>query len=363
MAHDVFISYSSKDRNVADAVCHALETAKIRCWYAPRDVSAGADWPAAIIHAITDCRAMVYVFTENSKMSEDVTREVQHAFRKGKTVIPFRLEQITATPSLEYYLERVHWLNAFPPPFESYLAALVAHVRANLETPVARNEEEQRAESAKAQRKQQDERLLKEGEKLFADHQTLLQFITMNQKERKELHLERFTFVTPEQWAETVGRELLSRGSSIPTVAWVINTHIAARKNQMVGWTTLATAILLFVIAIKMNSVSVFLLSGVVLSAGIVAVWRMNVAGAKFFNFANPTTAVEQLRLAKLYEWGHQYPTAFGWYLKAAAQGDQSAIWTVTKWYEQGIGLSQDQEAAARWRATAATSGFTKRIG
>ncbi|MFP4660789.1 MAG: TIR domain-containing protein [Halanaerobiales bacterium] len=38
MAHDVFISYSTRDKHVADAVCNALEYNKIRCWIAPRDI-------------------------------------------------------------------------------------------------------------------------------------------------------------------------------------------------------------------------------------------------------------------------------------------------------------------------------------
>ncbi len=39
MAHDVFISYSSKDKPIADAVCANIEAAGIRCWVAPRTSS------------------------------------------------------------------------------------------------------------------------------------------------------------------------------------------------------------------------------------------------------------------------------------------------------------------------------------
>lgn len=150
MGHDVFISYSTKDRTIADAVCNALESDRIRCWYAPRDVQGGADWAASIMQAIGDARVVVYLLTENSRASEDVTREVQHAFRKGKTVIPFRLEDITATPSLEYYLEHVHWLDAFPPPLEEHTAKLGAHVRANLEANEAAEKPEPEGEERKS---------------------------------------------------------------------------------------------------------------------------------------------------------------------------------------------------------------------
>ncbi|MCJ7625258.1 MAG: toll/interleukin-1 receptor domain-containing protein [Anaerolineaceae bacterium] len=44
MSHDIFISYSSKDKIIADAAVAALEKNDIRCWYAPRDISPGAEW-------------------------------------------------------------------------------------------------------------------------------------------------------------------------------------------------------------------------------------------------------------------------------------------------------------------------------
>lgn len=37
MEHEVFISYVSQDKAIADAVCHSLEENKILCWIAPRD--------------------------------------------------------------------------------------------------------------------------------------------------------------------------------------------------------------------------------------------------------------------------------------------------------------------------------------
>jgi hypothetical protein len=48
MAHDVFISYSSKDKPLADGICANLEAVGIRCWTAPRDIGPGEDWPTAI---------------------------------------------------------------------------------------------------------------------------------------------------------------------------------------------------------------------------------------------------------------------------------------------------------------------------
>jgi len=51
MAHDVFISHSSVDKNAADAICHALEQSGVKCWIAPRDIQPGANYGGEIIRA------------------------------------------------------------------------------------------------------------------------------------------------------------------------------------------------------------------------------------------------------------------------------------------------------------------------
>ncbi|HXQ15450.1 MAG TPA: toll/interleukin-1 receptor domain-containing protein [Caulobacteraceae bacterium] len=42
--HDVFISYSSKDKTTADAICALLERDGAKCWIAPRDILPGEAW-------------------------------------------------------------------------------------------------------------------------------------------------------------------------------------------------------------------------------------------------------------------------------------------------------------------------------
>jgi len=48
MPHDIFISYSSHDKAVADATCAALEAQRLRCWIAPRDVLPGTEYGEAL---------------------------------------------------------------------------------------------------------------------------------------------------------------------------------------------------------------------------------------------------------------------------------------------------------------------------
>ena len=134
MAFDVFISYSTKDVTTAKAACAALEAEKVRCWMAPRDISPGARWGAAIVQAIDHCRVMVLIFSGNANESRQVFNEVNRAFSKGVTVVPLRIEDVMPVDDLAYYLDTVHWLDALNPPLERGLSHLAATVRSLLAT-------------------------------------------------------------------------------------------------------------------------------------------------------------------------------------------------------------------------------------
>jgi hypothetical protein len=128
MSADVFISHSNKDKNIAEAICHQLETNGIRCWMAPRDIEFGADWTAGITQGIASCKVFVLVFSDSANTSDHVRREVAKAFSLGLAVIPFRTEEVAPNRSLSYFLETVHWLDAFPSP-ENYFGALADQIK------------------------------------------------------------------------------------------------------------------------------------------------------------------------------------------------------------------------------------------
>ena len=129
MTHDVFISYSSKDKLTADAICSIFETNGIRCWIAPRDILPGMDWGASIIDAINDSQVMVLILSSNSNASEQVKREVERAVHKSIIIIPFRIEDVQLSKSLEYQLSLTHWMDAITPPLETHIQLLVDEIR------------------------------------------------------------------------------------------------------------------------------------------------------------------------------------------------------------------------------------------
>jgi hypothetical protein len=121
MAHDVFISYSKRDKSIADAVCATLERQKIRCWMAPRDILPGVDWGTAIVDAIMKSRIMVLIFSSQSNRSDQVKREAQNAVSVGLPILPFRIEDVPLSLHMKYYIGTQHWLDALTPPLEAHL--------------------------------------------------------------------------------------------------------------------------------------------------------------------------------------------------------------------------------------------------
>jgi dienelactone hydrolase len=124
MAHDVFISYSNKDKSAADAVCSILEQNEIRCWIAPRDITPGVPFAEAIIDGITGSKVFVLVYSSNSNHSQQVIKEVGRAVHHGLAIIPLRLEDVPMSKQLEYYVSDVHWLDALTPPLEKHINKL-----------------------------------------------------------------------------------------------------------------------------------------------------------------------------------------------------------------------------------------------
>jgi hypothetical protein len=113
MTHEVFISYTTADRAVADAVCMKLESQQVRCWLSPRDILPGINYSAAIIDAIRSSRVIVLVASDNTNNSAHVVREIERAVSSGLPVVPYRIVDVQPTGALEYFLSSVHWIDGF----------------------------------------------------------------------------------------------------------------------------------------------------------------------------------------------------------------------------------------------------------
>lgn len=134
MALDVFISYSTKDKVIADTVVSSLESYGIRCWYAPRDIHPAEDWGNAITNAILECRVFLLIFSGNANHSQRVLDELNFAIGREVIILPFRVENLEPQGAMGLHLSSRHWLDAYDPSWKSHLQLLNEIVAANLKT-------------------------------------------------------------------------------------------------------------------------------------------------------------------------------------------------------------------------------------
>jgi len=129
LAHDVYISYSSQDKPVANTVCQALEKAGISCWIAPRDINPGEKWSAASSAAIREAAVMVLIFSAAANNSKMVTNELILGAKSGDAIIPFKIDQTMPGGAMRFYLSGTHWMDAADPPTENHLNDLIETVK------------------------------------------------------------------------------------------------------------------------------------------------------------------------------------------------------------------------------------------
>jgi hypothetical protein len=113
VAAHVFISYSSKDRQVATTVCDALERRGMKCWISSRDIQPGENFQQAIVRAIRAARVMVLVFTTNANNSNEIMKEVALAGQFSLVVIPVRVEDVLPNDAFAYEFATRQWVDLF----------------------------------------------------------------------------------------------------------------------------------------------------------------------------------------------------------------------------------------------------------
>lgn len=110
---DVFVSYASGDRAVADRLCDFLEANGKRCWIAPRDIAPGEHYAEIIDATLKRTRTLVILLTKASTSSSHVLRELERAVHYGLRVCPIRLDLIEPSGALGYLLSGTQWIDAF----------------------------------------------------------------------------------------------------------------------------------------------------------------------------------------------------------------------------------------------------------
>lgn len=126
--HDCFISFSSKDKKTTTAILKALEQQNIRCWISFRDAKPGQDYALSIVRAIKSAKCFILILSDNSMKSYHVLNEINSAVNNNKTILPFRIDQTPLSEGMEYYIGKIHWIDATHPPLNRHVEKLVKSI-------------------------------------------------------------------------------------------------------------------------------------------------------------------------------------------------------------------------------------------
>ena len=99
-----FLSYSTKNQGVADAIRDLLNKNNIATWMAPGDIPAGSKYAMVINQAIKDCSCFLLILSNDSQKSVWVAKETERAISYGKIIIPVQIEQVVLNDEFEFYI-------------------------------------------------------------------------------------------------------------------------------------------------------------------------------------------------------------------------------------------------------------------
>ena len=333
ICHEVFISYSSMDEKIAQAVCHRLEEDGVTCWMAPRDVIPGLKFEGQIVRAIKECAVMVLVFSPHSNESDHVGNEVAQAFNASKIIIPFLVEETDINDNLDYYLRSKHWLVAYP-DYREKTDELSETVRRLLQ-----KEQSHQSDPKPAVDRPKSAAMKKAGAEVHVETDV-------------DCSVYRFGTVILEAVKGTDNVVYLQKGKHRLTFISKDDPNRSRRIDYEVDDLE------------SCDVIEVFLDD--YYSKGKEAYDRGNYTEAvKWYRkSADLGDAAAQNGLGYCYEYGkgvgQDYAEAVKWYRKSANQGNADAQYNLGNCYYHGKSVSRDYAAAAKWYRKSAAQGHTR---
>ena len=100
MKHQVFISYSRKDKDVADGLCEVLKENGIEYWIDKEGIYSSSNYKELIVDAIDVSKAVIFISSSNSNASVNVIREIGYAVNMNKPILPLMLDDAPYAKSI-----------------------------------------------------------------------------------------------------------------------------------------------------------------------------------------------------------------------------------------------------------------------
>ena len=99
MDHEIFISYSRKDKDIAGFVSNVLKENSIY-WIDKEGIYSSSNYKELIVDAIEVSKAVIFISSENSNSSINVIREIGYAVNMNKPILPLMLDDAPYAKSI-----------------------------------------------------------------------------------------------------------------------------------------------------------------------------------------------------------------------------------------------------------------------
>jgi hypothetical protein len=128
MAH-TFISFSSKDIEMALRVHDALTIRGIDCWISKRDIPTGANYQEEIARAIKTASIMVLIFSENANSSNNIPDEIALAKKNHLVLMPLKINEYLEEDAFELNLATSQYIDLYQ-DFEKIIEEVAVTIKA-----------------------------------------------------------------------------------------------------------------------------------------------------------------------------------------------------------------------------------------
>ena len=131
MEYDIFISYSRKDTQIVDQFVDRLKQAGYSVWIDLEGIHSGEQFTKIIAKAIKNSAVVVFFSSANSNSSNWTVMEIGYALKKGKTIIPIRLDDSEYEDSIDFLLTLIDFIPYNPQQPSACIDRLITSLAAH----------------------------------------------------------------------------------------------------------------------------------------------------------------------------------------------------------------------------------------
>ena len=126
--YDVFISYCSKNKSVADEIYKLLCAEGFNCFVDSVELRE-TDWAGQLYEAVAASRAFIIIVSKEMNESNEVLKEVLLATKHSHFIFPFIIDDVKLESRFEYHLAPFQWIKGVIPPQNLVYESLISRVR------------------------------------------------------------------------------------------------------------------------------------------------------------------------------------------------------------------------------------------